>query len=217
MIRRFRSVFLPILLLIVISLTSYGGCDIEFGGGGDSNGDNSDIETVNGTVTSIVPSSIPIEGTFVLVNNNPAFSDVLDSSGFFSIQGLFSGSSVRLDFSEQEGSEPFATAFLNIYRGATVDLGNIEIENRDVILGLVVTNFDATVLENNCTGNSGTVEVQTLDNDPDVFVNVSITSTTNIEDGNGNAAPCELVIGEVFIRGILGVGNNVDADEIELQ
>ncbi|MGH7902116.1 MAG: hypothetical protein ACRENZ_10305, partial [Thermodesulfobacteriota bacterium] len=168
-------------------------------------------------VTSIVPSSIPIEGTFVLVNNDAVFSDVLDGSGIFSIRGLFSGSSVRLDFSEGEGSGPFATAFLNIYRGATLDLGNIEIENGDVVLDQVVTNFDATVLRNNCSGNSGTIEVQTLDSDPDVFVIVSITPTTDIEDGNGNPALCEVVLGEVFIRGILEVGNNVDAGRIELQ
>ena len=214
---RFLNLFLSILFLMIISLFSHGGCDIEFGSSGDNDGNNSDIETVQGTVTSIVPSSIPVEGTLVFVNNDTTFSDVLDSSGIFSIQGLFSGSSVRLDFSEQEGSDPFATEFLNIYRGATVDLGNIEIENGDVILDQIVTNFDATVLDNNCSGNSGTLEVQTLDNDPDVFVIVSITPTTDIEDGNGDPVSCEDLIGDVLIRGILEVGNNVEAGDIELQ
>lgn len=214
---RFLNLFLSILFLIIISLFSYGGCDIKFGGSGGNDGNNSDFETVEGTVIDISPTSITIDGTFVVVNDDPRFSADLDESGEFSIEGLFSGASVRLDFREQLEPPSFATAFLNVYRGATLQLGNIEIVDGDVMIDTIVTNFDATVIMNNCSGNSGTLEVQTLDDDPDVFVIVSITSTTDIEDGNGNPASCEDIIGEVFIRGILEQGNNVEAGRIELQ
>jgi hypothetical protein len=200
-------------LLLFISLWSSGGC--EFGGGGD---EGSNFEIVEGTVTSIIPTNIPIEGTFVVINDNIFLSELLDDTGFFFIQGLFSGPSVRLDFREQEEPPSFATTFLNVYRGARLELGTINILNGNVIFNdPIITNFDATVIENNCVVNSGNIEVQTRDKDPIVFVIVTITPTTLIVDKNNNPKTCQDIGTKVGIRGILETGNNVTAGRLELK
>jgi hypothetical protein len=210
-----KFVMLNILFIAFISLL---GCDIEFGGsGGDGDGGNS-FETVQGNVTSIVPNTIPVEGSFVVVNNNPELSDTLPSSGFFIIEGLFSGSSTRLDFREQLGPPSFATTFLNVYRGATLELGNINIENGNVIFtGPMVTNFNGTVLENNCDVNTGTLEVQTRNNNPKVFVIVNITPTTNITGCRNEPCFCEDIGTRVKVRGSLESNNVVNAGTLTIR
>lgn len=212
---RFTNLFLSFLFLIIISLLSYGGCDIEFGGGGGGNGD-SDFETVKGTVTSIIPTSITIEGTFVVVNNDNNASQVLDDTGFFLIEGTFSGSSVQLQFRQQQDPPSFANTGLTIFRGATIELGNITIENGVVDIDQTITNFDATVRENNCTGNSGTLEVETRDINPMVIVTVSISASTQIVDSNNNNRTCEDIGTSVNVRGTLQSGPNVSAIRIEI-
>jgi len=203
------------LLVLIIPLILSGGCDIQFGGGGNGNG-GSNFEIVQGTVTSIVPNTIPIEGTIAVVNNDIILSDVLPASGFFMIEGLFSGSSVRLDFREQEDPPSFATTFLNVYRGATLELGTINIENGNVIFtGSIVTNFDANLIENNCNGNSGTLEVQTEDRNPNVFVIVTVTPTTQFTNCRVEPCNCDNINTRLNIRGTLEAGNNVTAGTIE--
>jgi len=203
-----------ILLMAFISLLA---CDIQFGGGGGGDGGDS-FETVQGTVISIVPNTIPVEGTFVVINNNPELSDVLPRSGFFFIEGLFSGSSTRLDFREQQDPPSFATTFLNVYRGATVELGEINIVNGQVnIPGPIVTDFNATVLENNCDVNSGTLEVETRDRNPRVFVIVTITPTTTITGCRIEPCFCEDIGTRVQATGVLETGNNVTADTLTIR
>jgi hypothetical protein len=208
---------LIMLNLTLASLIFLSGCDIQFGGGGGGDGGDS-FETVQGNVTSIVPNTIPVEGTFVVVNNNPELSDTLPSSGFFIIEGLFSGSSTRLDFREQQDPPSFATTFLNVYRGATLELGTINIENGNVIFtGPIVTNFDGTVLENNCDVNTGTLEVQTRDTNPKVFVIVNITPTTNITGCRNEPCFCEDIGTKVKVRGFLESNNVVTAGTLTIQ
>lgn len=204
-----------ILLIVFISLL---GCDIQFGGGGDGDGGDS-FETIQGTVISITPNTIPVEGTFVVINNNPELFDTLSSSGFFLIEGLFSGSSTRLDFREQQDPPSFATTFLNVYRGATLELGEIDIVNGQVnIQGPIVTNFNGTVLENNCDVNSGTLEVQTRDSNPRVFVIVTITPTTDITGCRNEPCFCEDIGTRVQVRGVLEAsGNNVTAGTLTIR
>jgi hypothetical protein len=205
------------LNITLASLIFLSGCDIEFGGGGGGDGGDS-FETVQGTVTSIVPNTIPVEGTIVTVNENPELSATLPSSGFFMIEGLFSGQSVRLTFSEQEDSSPFAQTFLNVYRGATLELGTINIENGNVIFtGPIVTNFDGTVLQNDCDVNSGTLEVQTRNTKPEVFVIVNITPTTDITGCRNEPCFCEDIGTKVKVRGILESSNVVTAGTLTIK
>jgi hypothetical protein len=134
------------------------------------------------------------------------------------IEGLFSGQSVRLTFSEQEDSSPFAQTFLNVYRGATLELGTINIENGNVIFtGPIVTNFDGTVLQNDCDVNSGTLEVQTRNTKPEVFVIVNITPTTDITGCRNEPCFCEDIGTKVKVRGILESSNVVTAGTLTIK
>jgi hypothetical protein len=212
-----RKLNLIMLNITLASLIFLSGCDIQFGGGGGGDGGDS-FETVQGNVTSIVPNDIPIEGSFVVVNNNPELSDTMASSGFFIIEGLFSGASTRIDFREQEDPPSFATTFLNIYRGATLELGTINIENGNVIFtNQIVTNFNGTVLENNCDVNTGTLEVETRNRNPKVFVIVNITPTTNITGCRVEPCFCEDIGTKVKVRGFLESNNVVTAGTLTIQ
>ncbi len=214
------SILIKILMFNILFTMSVfmPACDIEFGGGGGGDNGGSSFETVQGNVTSIVPNTIPVEGTFVVVNNNTELSDTLPSSGFFIIEGLFSGSSTRLDFREQLDPPSFATTFLNVYRGATLELGTINIENGNVIFtNPIVTNFNGTVLENNCDVNTGTLEVQTRNNNPKVFVIVNITPTTDITGCRNEPCFCEDIGTKVKIRGFLEANNVVTAGTVTIQ
>jgi hypothetical protein len=213
-----RMLNLIMLNLTLASLILLSGCDIQFGGGGGGGDGGDSFETVQGNVTSIVPNTIPVEGTFVVVNNNPDLFDTLSPSGFFIIEGLFSGSSTRLDFREQQDPPSFATTFLNVYRGATLELGTINIENGNVIFtGPIVTNFNGTVLQNNCDVNTGTLEVQTRDTNPKVFVIVNITPQTNITGCRNESCFCDDIGTKVTVRGILESNNVVTADTLTIK
>lgn len=202
-------------LLIIISVYSLG-CDIQFGGGGGDNGGDS-FETVQGNLITITPNTIPVEGTIVLVNNNTELSATLPSSGFFMIEGLFSGQSVRLSFTEADDTF-IAQTFLNVYRGATLELGEINIVNGQVeIVGPIVTNFNGTVLENNCDVNTGTLEVQTRNTNPKVFVIVNISPTTDITGCRNEPCFCEDIGTKVKVRGILESNNVVTAGTLTIR
>jgi hypothetical protein len=218
---RFENSILPKLFMfniLFITVISLSGCDIQFGsGGGGGGGGGDNFETVTGTVTMITPNTIPIEGTLAVINNNLDLSDTLSSSGFFMIEGLFSGNPI-LDFREQQDSTPFAQTTLTVYRGATVELGTINIENGRVnLMDPTVTNFNGTVLQNNCTENSGTLQVQTRNTKPEVFVTVNITPTTNITGCRNEPCFCEDIGSKVKVRGILESNNVVTAGTLTIQ
>lgn len=208
---------LPMLNILLIVLISLLGCDIQFGGGGGGGDGGDSFETVTGTVTMITPNTISVEGTFVVINNNLDLSDTLSSSGFFMIEGLFSGDPI-LEFREQQDSAPFAQTSLTVYRGATVELGTINIENGRVnLIDPTVTNFNGTVLQNNCVENSGTLQVQTRNTNPKVFVTVNITPTTNITGCRNEPCFCEDIGTKVKVRGILESGTVVTAGTLTIQ
>ncbi|MCI0482748.1 MAG: hypothetical protein L0213_14305, partial [Candidatus Dadabacteria bacterium] len=65
------STLLPrgIISLLFLSFFLIGGCDVEFGGGGDNNGGGGggggdEVETVQGTIVSIIPDQ-DLEGIIV--------------------------------------------------------------------------------------------------------------------------------------------------------
>ena len=212
-----RMFNLIILNITLISLIFLSGCDIQFGGGGGGGDGGAAFETLTGTLTMITPNTIPVEGTVVVINDNLDLSFTLTSSGFFMIEGLFSGNPL-LDFREQEDSAPFAETFVTVYRGATVELGTINIENgRVILLDPTVTNFNGTVIQNNCVENSGTLQVQTRNTNPKVFVTVNITPTTNITGCRNEPCFCEDIGTKVKVRGILESNNVVTAGTLTIQ
>ncbi len=210
-----KFVVFNILLITFISLLS---CDIEFSSGGNNgDGGGDSFETLTGTVTMITPSTIPVEGTVVVINDNLDLSATLSSSGFFMITGLFSGDPL-VDFREQGDSTPFAETFVTVYRGATVELGTITIENGRVnLLDPTVTNFNGTVLENNCAQNSGTLQVQTRNTNPKVVVTVNISPTTDITGCRNEPCFCEDIGTNVKVRGTLQSNNVVNAGTLTIQ
>jgi hypothetical protein len=210
-----KFVVFNILLITFISVSS---CDIQFGTSSNNDGGGGDsFETLTGTVTMITPNTIPIEGSMVVINDNVDLSATLSSSGFFMIQGLFSGNPL-VDFREQENSSPFAETFVTVYRGATVELGTITIENGRVNLpDPTVTNFNGTVIQNNCSENSGTLQVQTRNTNPKVFVTVNISPTTNITGCRNEPCVCGDIGSKVKVRGILRSANVVDAGTLTIQ
>ena len=209
-----KFVVFNILLITFISLLS---CDIQFSSGGDGGDGGDSFETLSGTVTMITPNTIPVEGTVVVINDNPDLSATLSSSGFFMIQGLFSGNPL-VDFREQQDSSPFAETFVTVYRGATVELSTITITNGVVNLpDPTVTNFNGTVLQNNCTENSGTLKVQTRNTNPNVFVTVNISPTTNITGCRNEPCFCEDIGTKVKVRGVLQSANAVNAGTLTIQ
>jgi hypothetical protein len=212
--RMFNLIMLNITLASLIFLS---GCDIQFGGGGGGGDGGDSFETVTGTVTMITPNTIPVEGTMVVINDNLDLSDTLPSTGFFMIQGLFSGDPI-LDFREQPDSTPFAQTSLTVYRGATVELGTINIENgRIILVNPTVTNFDGTVLQNNCMDNSGTLQVQTRNTNPKVFVTVNITPSTKITGCRNEPCVCQDIGSKVNVRGSLDSGTVVTAGTLTIK
>src|SRR3970282_58926 len=148
-IKNIVAISIFIICIITISLLSSGGCDLDFGGGGGNDGGND-----GGNLVSIVQGTIisqPNSGLTARISNNgdlPEFLDLTDSSGNFFIQGNFNGClTLRLEF--QDGSEN-VLAFTNVtvFPKTNVDLGNIMLENGNVILddpNNISVNFDGNI------------------------------------------------------------------------
>jgi hypothetical protein len=212
-IAAFLSFFISIL---IISLLTSGGCDIDFGGGNnDGNGENGDGESIlQGTIAEITPDR-DLGGVTVRVEDEDTgifFPDVTDDSGFFKIEGDFDGSLLRLEFLD-ETQTLIAVTSITVFPGAEVDLGEITITNGIVTFeDDIIVIFNGDVTENNCSGGVGTIEV-TAD---DTEVIVQVTSSTDIIR-NDEDLSCEdlLVVNKVKVRGEL-TDNIVKADQIEL-
>jgi hypothetical protein len=201
-----------------------GSCDVEFGNsddnnGGGGNGGSSDPEIVQGTIVDIIPDA-DIEGILVIITNedNTEFSDNTSNSGFFSIssgQGTFSGTP-QLEFLDDTTSLGLIT--ITVFPTAELDLGNIILESGTVIFtDTTEVTFKGDVITNNCTGNSGTLEVEATREGDSTDVIVQISASTDILR-NGDELLCEdVLIGQsVEVRGELLVGNTVDADIVDL-
>ena len=213
-----------IICIITISLLTSGGCDIDFGGGGDGDGGNLE-SIVQGTINPPNNSGI----TVVLSNNgNPPFfeSGPTGDSGDFFITGDFNGClTLRLEF--QDSSEK-VLAFTNVtvFPKTNVDLGNIMLENGNVILddpNNISVNFDGNIdftdSPETCDGGVGDSEGTIVVTRANTDITVQIVPTTNIEDTNNNPIGCDSLIAdaEVEVTGTLQVHDTVLADIITLK
>jgi hypothetical protein len=215
-VKKMTSLLSLVLLILTISLLTTGGCDIKFSSDNDNgNGGNNDA-VLQGTIIEITPDT-DIEGITVEVEDEDSgnlFPDITDAGGFFRIEGNFSGSPARLEFLD-ESLERIALTSITVFPGAEVDAGNITITNGNVEFEDINVVFEGDIIENNCSGASGTLEVE-VDNDTEVIVQVS--SATEIILDNDDDLICEdLLVGDnIEIDGVLSTGDIVEADRIEV-
>ncbi|HET7290323.1 MAG TPA: hypothetical protein VFJ67_07800, partial [Thermodesulfobacteriota bacterium] len=147
-----------IVSLLFLWFFLIGGCDVEFGSGGDNNGGGGggggdEVETVQGTIVSIIPDQ-DLEGITVeiTVDDGAPETDVTDAGGFFSIEGPIAGSP-QVAFFDSD-SNPLGTIIISVYPTATVELGNISLESGNVnLLNDTEVTFNGDITSNNCTGN----------------------------------------------------------------
>lgn len=198
-----------------------GGCDIEFGsgnsGGGGGGGGNTDVETIQGTVVDIIPDQ-NIQGILVsiTIDNSSPVTDVTDASGFFAIDGPFAGNP-QISFTDTN-SNPLGTIVINVFPTALVDLGDISLNSGTVTLqDQTQVTFDGDVTVNNCTGNSGSLEVEAQNDQGKTTIIVQISASTDLID-QGDTITCEdILLGRsVQVQGDIASGNTVDASRVEI-
>ena len=211
-----------IISLLFLWFFLIGGCDVEFGGGGGNNGGGGggggdEVETVQGTIVSIIPDQ-DLQGITVeiTVDDGAPETDITDDSGFFSIDGPIAGSP-QIEFFDGD-SNPLGTIIISIYPTARVELGNISLESGNVnLLNETEVTFNGDISSNNCTGNSGFIEIDAENDQEQVTVIVQISESTDIIV-NGNDTTCEdLLLGRnVEIQGDIPSINTVNASRIEV-
>jgi len=214
-----RNLILSLILTFSLILL-YGGCDIEFNSGDDNNNTGtSEDETVKGTIISTIPD-IGVETITAQITedqNNNTFSDTTSSSGFFRIEGPFADTP-ELEFFDNSSS--LGRVFLNVFPGVTLQLGNIRLENGAVMFDDVFeATFTGVQTANNCSVNTGSIDVEVSNNQDTVTILVQVTNSTNIEESNGDEIDCDLIFDgqELEVIGDLISVNTVDATFIELK
>jgi hypothetical protein len=211
-----------IISLLILSFFLIGGCDVEFGGGGGNNGGGGggggdEVETVQGTIVSIIPDQ-DLEGITVeiSIDGGAPETDVTDAGGFFSIEGPLAGSP-QIMFLDEDANF-LGTIGLSVYPTAEVELGNISLENGNVnLLNVTEVTFNGDISSNNCTGNSGFMEIDAENDQEQVTVIVQISESTDLII-NGDDAECEdfLLGRNVEVQGEIPSVNTVDADRVEI-
>ena len=212
-----------VIAILAIALFAIGGCDVEFGGGGDNGGGGgggggSEIETIQGSVVDVIPDE-PLEGIIVdvSVDGIDLESGVTDDGGFFSIDGPIAGTAL-LEFTSESGML-LGSYGVEIFPTAIVELGDITLENG--VVKLDNTNpevtFDAEVTQNNCTGNSGSMQVEARNDQGTTVAIVQISNSTDIII-DGDEVDCEDILEgrTVEIQGDLISSSTVDASRVEI-
>lgn len=223
------KLFSKTTLLILFVFIFIGGCEVDFGGGTNDDSSNGDSgveigEIVEGTIVDTIPSRAVgvdnIEVTLTDEDTGDMTSETTGSSGFFSISGNFSGSPDIEFFDNEDAGNSLGIVILNVFPGSEVDLGDISLENGVVsFFEDTEISFEADIVENNCNGNSGTIEVEIdlPDTDNEFEVLVQISTSTDIEIDGLDSDCDDFIIGqELEIDGVLLIGNSVDATDIEV-
>lgn len=211
-----------IITLLFLCFFLIGGCDVEFGGGDDNGGGGGggggdEVESVQGTIVSIIPDQ-DLEGITVeiTVGDGAPETDVTNDSGFFSIEGPIAGDG-QIRFIDGDAND-LGTIGVSVFPTAEVELGNISLENGNVNpLNETEVTFNGDISSNNCTGNSGFLEIDAENDQEQVTVIVQISESTDIII-DGDDATCEdLLLGRnVEIQGEIPSANTVDADRVEI-
>ena len=219
-IKNIIAISIFIICIITISLLSSGGCNLDFGGGGGGDGDGGNlVSSVQGTITSQPASGITVRlvntENQTIFNSNP---DPTDSSGNFLILGDFNGClTLRLEFRD---SSPKVIAFTNVtvFPKGSVDLGNVSLENGNVILedeNNIGVDFEANVnisdAPNTCSGIAGNSEGTIVVTKGNTDITVQIDPSTDIVDKNNNNIGCNNLLADqtVEVTGTLQVHDTV--------
>ncbi|MCI0455325.1 MAG: hypothetical protein L0Y68_10080 [Candidatus Dadabacteria bacterium] len=218
----FISIF--ITCIVTISLLSSGGCDLQFGGGGGNGGNL--VSIVQGRIISTPNTGITARLSF---NGDlpEFFSDPTDDSGDFEILGDFNGClTLRLEF-QDSNQDVIAFTNITVFPKTNLDLGDISLEDGNVILDdpddISVTfeaniNFTPPALET-CSGGPGTSEGTIVATRANTDITVQIFTTTDIVDTNNNDIGCDSLFNndKVEITGTLQVHDTVSAVLIRLK
>ena len=211
-----------IVSLLFLWFFLIGGCDVEFGSGGDNNGGGGggggdEVETVQGTIVSIIPDQ-DIEGITVeiTVEDGAPETDVTDAGGFFSIEGPLVGDPM-IEFFDGD-SNSLGAISISVFPTAQIELGNISLENGNVNrLNVIEVTFNGDISSNNCIGNSGFMEVDAENDQGQETIIVQISESTDLTI-NGEDAVCEdfLLGRNVKVQGDIPSANTVNADSVEI-
>jgi len=214
---RFR--ILSAISVFILSFMQIGGCDIKFGTSEDNGQGISNTEIVSGRVVNVIPDT-GLEGIIVQITNkdNVISEGVTDSSGNFTVEGDFDNSPAVIKFLDSTDTS-IGNLNVNIFPGVDMDLGNLQIDDGTVTLdqeAMVI--FFGDIIENNCTGNNGSIDMEIKS----VDVTVEINSSTDIErkSNNQNITCDDFIIGqELRVDGDLTfpTGTIVDGSNIEVQ
>lgn len=217
----YKRIVVSIVTLLTVSFFSIGsGCDIDFSTNDNGGQGVSDTESVSGQVIDIIPD-IGIEGiTVEIVNDENVKSEgVTDMSGDFTVNGDFDNNPGVVKFLDS-ANVSLGSFSVNVFPGAEVDLGDLFIESDGTVTlendAMVI--FSGDIVEINCTGNDGSIDVEV--NNIDVTVNIDSSTDIERESDNQNITCDDLLIGkEVRVDGDLPnpTGNIVDASDIEVQ
>ena len=222
---KFPRIGSALALLFVFSFLAIGGCDVDFGSGGNNggggNGGSSDPEIVEGTIVDIIPD-MDTEGIMVVITaeDNAEFTDDTNSAGFFSISSLSStfAGTPRLEFFDTTGTTLLGVINITVFPTARVELGNITLENGTILFpDPTEVTFEGDVITNNCVTNSGSIEVEARREGVETDVIVQVSASTDVLRDGDEILCEEVLIGQsVQVRGELLPGNTVDADFIDL-
>ena len=210
-----------IIALLFLCFYLIGGCDVDFstdGNNGGGGGGNNKTETIQGTIVSIVPNQ-NVQGITVSISidNSTPVTAVTNASGFFSIDGAFAGNP-QISFTDTK-SNPLGISILNVFPTAQVDLGGITLDSGTVnFQAQALVTFDGNVTTNNCTGNSGSLQVDASNSQGSTTVLVQISSSTTLVDKNGNSITCASILtgNSVQVQGTISSGNTVDATRVDI-
>ena len=153
-------------------------------------------------------------------NSLQTFTDTTTSSGTFFIEGNFANNNTTIEFLDDDnGDELLGQTSINIFPEAEINLGNITLENGTVDFDQdeVTVSFESDLIEINCTSNSGSLTVESEGSDP-IEIIIQVSNSTIITRDNDDVDCGALLIGQTLdINGnLLGFGNNVDADTIDV-
>ncbi len=207
------------LFFAVLSLSASAGCvDIDFGGSGGS-GNVESGETVRGSVREVIPSvEDGVSGLFVRFTSDDGdqtYSASTNSSGDFSVSGNLDPGG-KLEILENEDSDSaLGSIRLNIFPGAEVNIGDVRLRSGAAELTEDIRIiFKGTVADTNCSGASGTLEVEIEGREREVLVQVSSSTDFDIRDNDNHECDSVMEDDQVEIRGVLLQGDTVRATDI---
>lgn len=170
-----------LIYLALITFLTIGGCDVDFGDDNETGSSNSTSQ-VRGDITSVFDSD-EVSGIRVVIQNS---NDITESDGTFNVEGSISGNNKEIQFQDtNDGNSIIGRLRLNIWPGAELNLGKIEVDENQLInvLDDISIDFSGTVINNSCEGDTGSITVQ-IDNKSDIEVLVQIDSSTDLERNN---------------------------------